>query len=111
MCLKDDERIKLSNGWFKLKLWLLIKAGYFTIEVVTLLIWLKTAGFLICALADKNNDPAPPILKQEGEVNAFLFACTFDLIMKNIAKGKGNGTEREDEKEGRRNLLWFRWIK
>ena len=57
-------------------------------EVVILLDLLRTAGFLICALADKNNEPAPPILKQEGEVNAFLFACTFDLIMKKIAKGK-----------------------
>ena len=57
-------------------------------EVVILLNLLRTAGFLICALADKNNEPAPPILKQEGEVNAFLFACALDVIMKKIAKGK-----------------------
>ena len=57
-------------------------------EVVILLDLLETAGFLICALADKSNDPAPHILKQEGEVNAFLFAYKFNLIMKKMTKEK-----------------------
>ena len=63
-------------------------AGYFTMEVVILLDLLSTAGFLICAFADVSNEPAPPILKQEGEVNAFLLACAFDLIIKKITKKK-----------------------
>ena len=45
-------------------------------EVVRLLKWLKTAGFFIIVFADKDKDPAPPILKQEGDVNEFVLAKT-----------------------------------
>ena len=64
----------------------MIEAGNFTIEVVKLLEGLKTAGFFICVFTDKDKDPAPPILKQEEDVNEFVLAYK-------DAKTKNNRTE------------------
>ena len=44
---------------------------------------MKTAGFFILVFADKDKDPAPPILKQEGDVNEFELAFTVDWTKNN----------------------------
>ena len=47
---------------------------------------MKTAGFFILVFADKDKDPAPPILKQEGDVNEYILAYRY-------AWTKSNGKE------------------